>query len=74
MEEATPNVGVVRVGDVNVLLVKVSVPANVLKVPVVGKVTLVVAVVVKVVANAPEVVKFPPRVIVFDALFIPVPP
>ena len=36
---ATPNVGVVKVGEVNVLFVKVSLPANVANVPaVVGKV------------------------------------
>ena len=50
------------------------------KVPLVGKVTLVRAVVVKVSPNAPEVVKapavetFPPKVIVFEPLFTPVPP
>jgi hypothetical protein len=52
---ATPNVGVVKVGAVKVLLVKVSVPARVANVPAVGKVTLVPPVEVKVVANAPEV-------------------
>ena len=49
----------VIVGLVSVLLVNVSEPAKVAKVPVVGKVTFVVAVVVNVVAKAPEVVKFP---------------
>ena len=39
-----PSAGVVRVGEVSVLLVKVSEPAKVAKVPVVGKVTLVVPV------------------------------
>ena len=57
-----------------VLLVNVSEPANVANVPVVGNVTLVVAVEVKVVANAPLVVKLPPSVIVLPLLFIPVPP
>jgi hypothetical protein len=52
---ATPNVGVVKVGAVKVLLVKVSVPARVANVPAVGKVTLVPPVEVKVVAKAPEV-------------------
>jgi hypothetical protein len=60
--EATPRVGVVSVGLVNVLLVKVSVPASVANVPVVGSVTDVVPVAVKDVVYAPEVVKLPPRV------------
>lgn len=57
-----------------VLLVKASVPANVAKVPVVGNVTLVVAVSVRVVPNAPDVVKLPPNVIVLPVLATPVPP
>jgi hypothetical protein len=52
---AIPNVGVVKVGAVNVLLVRVSTPARVDKVPAVGKVTLVPPVEVKVVAKAPVV-------------------
>lgn len=48
--------------SVKVLLVKVSVPAKVAKVPLVGKVTLVVAVVVKVKLLAPEVAKLPAKV------------
>jgi hypothetical protein len=67
-------VGLLSVGLVNVLFVNVSVPANVAKVPVVGRVTLVVAVEFKVVAKAPEVTKFPPKVIVLEPLFTPVPP
>ena len=47
---AEPRVGVVKVGAVNVLFVKVSVPANVAKVPVVGNVTLVAALDTNVVA------------------------
>ena len=47
---ATPSTGVV-----NVLLVKVSVPAKVANVPAVGKVRVVVLVEFKVVVNAPEV-------------------
>ena len=53
-----------------VLFVRVSAPANVASVPVVGKVTFVPPVVVNVSANAPEIVKdpavdtFPPRVVV----------
>ena len=70
----TNPVGELITGDDNVLFVKVSVPPNVLKVPVVGRVTLVAAVLVNVVVIAPDVVKFPPSVIVFDPLFIPVPP
>ena len=57
-----------------VLLVNVSAPANVANVPVVGNVTLVVAVDVNVVAKAPLVVKLPPSVIVLPLLFTPVPP
>ena len=41
------------VGDVKVLLVNVSVPARVARVPVVGRVTLVLPVAVKVCVNAP---------------------
>jgi len=52
---ATPNVGVVKVGAVRVLFVKVSTPARVAKVPAVGKVTDVAPVEVNVVAKAPEV-------------------
>jgi len=44
------------------------------RVPEVGKVTDVVLVMVKVEAKAPEVVKLPPRVMVLDPLFTPVPP
>jgi hypothetical protein len=72
--EATPKVGVVIVGLVNVLFVNVSVPPNVARVPLVGSVTLVVPVEVKVVAKAPEVTKSPPKVIVLEPLFTPVPP
>ena len=49
MDVGVPSAGDVRVGLVKVLFVKVSVPANVAKVPVVGKVTFVVLVVVIVV-------------------------
>jgi hypothetical protein len=57
-------VGVLVIGLVKVLLVKVSVPARVTNVPVVGSVILVEPVVVKVSALAPDVVRFPPKVIV----------
>ena len=43
-------------------------------VPVVGKVTFVVPVVVNVRGNAPEVARLSPSVIVFEPLLIPVPP
>ena len=46
-EDGVPNTGVVKVGLVKVLLVNVSEPARVAKVPVVGKVTEVFALVVK---------------------------
>jgi len=79
-EEGTPSAGVVSVGEVSVLLVNVSLPAKVAKVPVVGRVTLVDAVVVRVNALAPAVVKdeavliLPPKVIVLEPLLTPVPP
>jgi hypothetical protein len=71
---ATPRVGVVKIGFVKVLFVSVSVPARVARVPVVGKVTDVAAVLVNVVAKAPEVVKLPPKVMVLVPLSTPVPP
>ena len=70
----------VSVADTSVLLVKVSVPANVAIVPVVGKVILVAPVLVNVVLKLPAVVKslavkiLPPNVIVLPELFTPVPP
>ena len=73
-EDGVPKTGVVSVGLVSVLLVSVSVPAKVAKVPVVGRVTVVVLVAVRVVANAPEVVRLPPSVIVLLVLATPVPP
>jgi len=68
------------VGDTIVLFVKVSVPAKVDKVPVVGKVIFVAPVLVNVVLKLPAVVKslavkiLPPRVIVLPELLTPVPP
>ena len=56
------------------LLVKVSVPAKVANVPIVGRVTFVAAVATNVVAKAPEVVRFPPKVIVLPVFATPVPP
>jgi hypothetical protein len=67
-------VGLLVTGLVKVLLVNVSVPSRVARVPVVGRVKVVVAVAVRVVVNAPDVVKFPPSVIVLEPLFTPVPP
>jgi hypothetical protein len=46
----------------------------VIRVPLVGNVTFVAAVMVKVELKAPEVVRFPARVSVLDPLFTPVPP
>jgi hypothetical protein len=68
------------VGNVKVLLVNVSVPANVARTPVIGSVTEVAAVVVKVNAKLPEVVKLfavemlPASVMVRPVLLTPVPP
>ena len=53
---------------------KVSVPVKVARVPDVGKVTFVNAVLVRVVAKAPEVARLPPRVMVLPVLATPVPP
>ena len=70
----------VKLTDSIVLLVKVSVPAKVTSVPVVGKVIFVAPVLVKVVLKLPAVVKslavkiLPPNVIVLLPLFTPVPP
>ena len=70
----------VRDAFTSVLFVKVSVPANVAIVPVVGKVILVTPVLVKVVLKLPVVVKslavkiLPPKAIVLLPLFTPVPP
>ena len=63
-----------------VLLLRVSVPARVASVPVVGSVMLVLFVVVRVSVCAPEcvndpaVLMFPPSVMVYAPLFTPVPP
>ena len=56
------------------LLLKSSDPANVLKVPEIGKFKDVAAETVKLVANAPFTTKFPPSVTVFPELSTPVPP
>ena len=70
----------VNLGDSIVLPIKVSVPAKVESVPVVGKVILVGAVLINVVLKLPEVVKslavviLPPKVIVLPVLTTPVPP
>ena len=80
------SVGVVAVGvpvnegDDIVLFVKVSAPVKVARVPPVGNVILVGAVLISVVLKPPEVVKsavveiLPPKLIVFVPLFTPVPP
>ena len=62
------------VGEVKVLLVNVSEPANVARVPVVGRVTEVLAVVVTPSVCAPVCVKLPPRVSVLPVFATPVPP
>ena len=68
------------IGVAIVLFVKVSVPANVAIVPVVGKVIFVAPILVNVVLKLPAVVKslavkiLPPNVIVLPELFMPVPP
>jgi len=54
-DAGVPNTGPVIIGEVKVLLVNVSVPAKVAKIPVVGKVTFVAAVAVNVCENAPAV-------------------
>jgi hypothetical protein len=59
---ASPLSANVTLESVKVLLVKVSVPAKVAKVPVVGKVTLVAPPEVNVIAPDPAVVKFCPKV------------
>jgi hypothetical protein len=74
------NEGDVIVGDKIVLLVKVSVPAKVAIVPVVGNVIFVSPKLIKVVLNVPAVVNalavliLPPKVIVLPVLLTPVPP
>jgi hypothetical protein len=61
---ATPNDGVVRVGLVKVLFVRVSVPARVAKVPEVGRVTVPVpAVAAALSVVVPEVAPFKSRVL-----------
>jgi hypothetical protein len=70
----------VKEGDTIVLFVKVSVPAKVAIVPVVGKVIFVSPTLVNVVLNVPAVVNapavkiLPPNVIVLPVLSTPVPP
>ena len=70
----------VKEGDTIVLFVKVSVPAKVAIVPVVGKVIFVAPILVNVVLKLPAVVNalavliLPPKLIVLLPLFTPVPP
>jgi hypothetical protein len=61
-------------GEVIVLLVSVSIPAKVAKVPAVGKVTLLAAVVVMVKSPTPLVIILLAIEIVLPLLFTPVPP
>ncbi len=68
------------IGAVKVLLVRVSEPARVAKVPLAGRVTLefdalaAKATFATVVVKVPAVLIEPPKVIVFVPLFTPVPP
>ena len=62
------------IGEVMVLFVSVSAPASVAKVPEIGKVTLLFAVVVIVKSPMPFVIKLFAMVIVLPLLLIPVPP
>lgn len=71
--EGVPRAGVTSVGLVRVLLVRVSVPAKVDSVPVVGRVSAVLAVAVNDCVNAPACVRLPAMVMVL-ALAMPVPP
>ena len=77
---ATPNVGVVKVGAVNVLFVNVSVPAKVANVPEVGNVILVAPVVVNVEVKPPTIANVAfvgivnvPALPVIDSPFIDLP-
>jgi hypothetical protein len=72
--EGVPRTGVVSVGLVRVLFVRVSEPAKVASVPVVGSVRAVLAVAVNDWVNAPACVTLPATVMVFAPLFTPVPP
>jgi hypothetical protein len=69
-----PAVGLAGVNPVVPPLHDPTEPPTVAKVPDVGKVTFVSAVIVNVVAKAPDVVRLPPKVIVFPVLATPVPP
>ena len=72
--DGVPRTGVVSVGLVSVLFVRVSEPAKVASVPVVGSVSAVLAVAVNDCVNAPAWVTLPASVSVFAPLFTPVPP
>ena len=68
------------VGETIVFEVNVSAPVKVARIPDIGKVILVGAVLINVVLKPPEVIKsavveiFPPKLIVLVPLFTPVPP
>jgi hypothetical protein len=68
-EAGVPSAGVVSVGEVSVLLVSVSVPASVTKVPEVGRVSAVIPETVNVVPCAPVIVS-----VLAALLATPVPP
>ena len=63
-----------KLEEVIVLFERLSVPARVANVPVVGSVTFVEPVVVRIKSLDPLVCKLPPSVIVLFPLFTPVPP
>ena len=69
-----PSVSVTLVSSIFINATPVGIWLVVAKVPEVGNVTAVAAVMVKVLAKAPDVVKLPPKVSVDRPLLTPVPP